>query len=157
MNSSSETLQYRLLKPLDYDSTKEYPLIVWLHGSTARGTDNVKQVSGSLLAQMITDQENRTKYPVFIFVPQCPPESSWGGIPNYPAVDSLVFECILALENEFTIDADRRYVAGVSMGGYGTWHLICTQPDMFAAAIPIAGGGAEMERPLTSPFSSAFL
>lgn len=27
------------------------------------------------------------------------------------------------------------------MGGYGTWHLISTRPEMFAAAVPMSGGG----------------
>ncbi|MBA4055232.1 MAG: peptidase, partial [Marivirga sp.] len=35
----------------------------------------------------------------------------------------------------------RRYVTGISRGGYGSWHFICTRPDMFAAAIPVCGGG----------------
>lgn len=141
VNSSNEKLPYRLLKPLNYDSTRKYPLIIWLHGSTARGTDNVKQIPGSLLAKLILEEKNRAKYPAFVLVPQCPPESSWGGAANFPAVDSLVVENILALEMEFNIDTDSRYVAGYSMGGYGTWHLICTRPNMFAAAIPIAGEG----------------
>jgi predicted peptidase len=53
----------------------------------------------------------------------------------------LVFETISALEEEFPLDTDRRYVAGNSLGGYGTWHLICARPELFAAAIPISGGG----------------
>lgn len=140
-NTSGSVLPYRLLKPLDYDSSKTYPLVVCLHGSSGRGTDNTRQISSSIMPQMLSIQENRAKYPAFLFVPQCPPEMDWGGITNIPSVDSLVFESISALEEEFSIDADRRYVVGVSMGGYGTWHLITTRPELFAAAIPIAGGG----------------
>ena len=39
------------------------------------------------------------------------------------------------------IDAKRRYVTGISRGGYGAWQFICTRPDMFAAAIPVSAGG----------------
>jgi predicted peptidase len=53
----------------------------------------------------------------------------------------LVFETLGALEHKFEIDEKRRYVAGVSMGGYGSWHFIGTRPEMFAAAIPICGEG----------------
>ena len=45
------------------------------------------------------------------------------------------------LEEEFNIDEKRRYVMGISLGGYGTWHLIGSRPEKFAAAIPICGGG----------------
>lgn len=120
-NNIGDTLQYRLMIPMDYDSTKKYPLVVCLHGSSGRGPDNVKQVATSLPAQLLSARENRTKYPAFLFVPQCPPKTCWGGIPNVPAVDSLVFEIILALGKEFAIDGDRCYVAGNSLGWI--WHM----------------------------------
>ena len=141
VDSHGRQLQYRLMKPLDYDSTMHYPLVVCLHGSSAVGTDNVKQVAATLPAQLLSTPENRKKYPAFLFVPQCPRGYGWGGLPELPSVDSLVFEAIAALEREFSIDAKRRYVSGYSMGGYGTWHFICARPDMFAAAVPICGGG----------------
>jgi predicted peptidase len=49
-------------------------------------------------------------------------------------------ELLDALEKEFSIDADRRYVTGLSMGGYGTFDLLVRRPRDFAAAIPICGG-----------------
>jgi pimeloyl-ACP methyl ester carboxylesterase len=142
MNSQGDILLYRLMKPLDYDPNKKYPLVVCLHGGGGWGTDNVKQIDGSWAAQMLTEQYNRKEYPAFIFVPQCPPGFSWGGgIPNYPGIDKLVFETISSLEEEFEIHDKRRYVMGGSLGGYGSWQFISTRPNMFAAAVPICGGG----------------
>jgi len=142
VNSQRDTLLYRLMKPLDYDSTQKYPLVVCLHGGGGWGTDNVKQIEGSWAAQILMKQHNRKEYPAFIFVPQCPPGFSWGGgIPNHPGIDFLVFETISAVEEAFEIDEKRRYVMGASLGGYGSWQFICTRPKMFAAAIPICGGG----------------
>ena len=46
-----------------------------------------------------------------------------------------------ALQKEFSIDATRLYVTGLSMGGYGTWDALQRYPDRFAAAVPICGGG----------------
>ena len=37
VNSNGETMSYRILKPLDYDSTKKYPLVVCLHGGAGVG------------------------------------------------------------------------------------------------------------------------
>lgn len=139
VSSKGDTMRYRFLKPADYDSTKKYPLVVCLHHGGTHGTDNVMQIDGAQIAQVL--YQNRTKYPAFLFVPQCPKGVAWGGIPDYPATDSLVFETIDALEREFKIDEQRRYVAGVSGGGFGSWHFIGTRPQMFAAAIPICGGG----------------
>lgn len=141
IRASGESMSYRLLMPLDYDSTQRYPLAVCLHGGAGWGTDNIKQFDGSLEAQILCTPENRKKYPAFLFVPQCPPGTSWGGVPGLQNVDSLVFEIIDSLEREFSIDSHRRYVMGHSLGGYGTWYFIGTRPEMFAAAIPSAGFG----------------
>jgi predicted peptidase len=54
---------------------------------------------------------------------------------------AAVFDLIEALCNEHHIDKDRIYLTGVSMGGYGTWDLISRRPELFAAAIPVCGGG----------------
>ncbi|WP_373493012.1 prolyl oligopeptidase family serine peptidase [Aquiflexum sp.] len=141
INSEGDTLLYRLLLPLDYDPDKQYPMVVCLHGGAGYGTDNFRQFDGSLFARMLSRMENREKYPAFVFVPQCPPGSSWGGLPNLPAIDELVFETMGSLTDEFAIDENRLFVAGHSLGGYGAWHLIGTHPEKFAAAIPFAGEG----------------
>jgi hypothetical protein len=39
------------------------------------------------------------------------------------------------------VDADRVYITGLSMGGFGTWTAITQYPDLFAGAMPICGGG----------------
>lgn len=141
VNENGDTLRYRLMKPLDPEPQEKYPLVIALHGGAGSGTDNLVQVDGSWTAQLLSKPSNREKYPAFLFVPQCPTGSSWGGVPNIPVVDELVFEAIDTLEAEFSIDKTRRYVMGESLGGYGTWHFISTQPEMFAAAVPICGGG----------------
>lgn len=141
VNSKGRSIQYRFMKPVDYDSSKKYAIVLCLHGGGGTGTDNVKQIEGSWMAQMLSTYENRRDYPAFLLVPQCPPGFSWGGIPMLPGVDSLVFEVLSELESEFSIDGTRRYVAGESLGGYGTWHFISTRPEIFAGAIPICGVG----------------
>ncbi len=136
VNRSGDTLRYRLMKPLNYDAQQKYPLVVCLHHGGAHGRDNVRQVEGSD-APFLAHYLNREKYPAFLFVPQCPQESSW----QSPAVELLVMEAIGVLEDTFPIDVSRRYVMGTSGGGYGTWHLIGTHPGVFAAAIPRCGMG----------------
>jgi predicted peptidase len=45
------------------------------------------------------------------------------------------------------VDKGRIYVAGISMGGYGAWDAIQRRAELFAAAIPVCGGGDEAEAP----------
>lgn len=135
-----DTLSYRLLKPEGYDSTQRYPLLVSLHGGSGYGTDNIRQLA-SWEIQQLTELGNRKKYPAFILAPQCARGTSWGGLPHLVARDTIVFDLLKALEAEFSIDADRHYVAGHSLGGYGTWYFIGTHPGVFAAALPLSGAG----------------
>jgi hypothetical protein len=130
-NNQGETLKYVLIKPQGYDPTIKYPLLVALPYSGYEAPP----------AQFLTSGSNQYHYPTFIFIPFCPEGAGWGGIPNYPTIDTLVFDAILKVEEEMSIDVDRLYVSGVSRGGYGSWHFITTRPDMFAAAIPVCGGG----------------
>lgn len=149
VNSKGDTLRYRLLKPLDYDPTKKYPIVISLPYGGQPPTDTIRQIEGAVAALLLTTADNRKKYPAFIFIPNCPPGAGWGGIPNYPTVDSIVFDAVIALDRRFSIDEKRRYVIGLSKGGYGTWNFICKEPQMFAAAIPVAGGGDPTLAPRT--------
>jgi hypothetical protein len=143
-DSKGDTLQYLLLKPLDYETgklnqdTTTYPLVVNLPYGGYQGAEIAQILSGDLY---------RKNYPSFVFVPYCPPGWGWGGIPGYPDIDTLVFSAIQALDKEFPIDTSRRYVTGISRGGYGSWHFITTRPDMFAAAIPVCGVGDPLLAP----------
>jgi hypothetical protein len=132
--TDGNTLKYQLIKPLDFDPSKKYPMVVCLPYGGG--------IEGSPAAKLLLNEINRKKYQAFLFVPFCSKGIGWGGIPNYPTIDTLVFESIEALESEFNeIDVNRVYVTGVSRGGYGSWHFISLRPDLFAAAMPVCGGG----------------
>jgi predicted peptidase len=138
-------MPYRLFVPPDYDHKRKYPLILWLHGSGSVGNDNLKQISGASLrgTHVWTAAANQAKHPAFVLAPQCPPGRSWtNNVTHRPSSELLlVLEILETLRNEFNIDSSRIYIAGQSMGGYGAWSLITARPDLFAAAIPLCGGG----------------
>ena len=146
---SGQTLHYRLLKPLNYDATKKYPLVLFLHGAGERGDDNVSQLKYG--APLYIKPGVREKYECFVIAPQCPAGQKWADIdwssdaPKQPENASpsmaLTLSVIELLKKEFSIDADRQYVTGLSMGGYGTWDLITRFPEKWAAAAPVCGGG----------------
>jgi hypothetical protein len=141
INSHNDTLRYRLLKPLHYDPSKKYPLVISLPFGGEPATDLVKQIDGAAAADFLSADSNRIKYPAFLFIPHCAPNAGWGGVPGLRTVDTIVFEAIRSLDKTLSIDTTRRYISGISKGGYGTWHFICTRPDLFAAAIPVCGAG----------------
>jgi predicted peptidase len=146
-NSRRETMPYRLFIPQSYDKRKKYPLVLWLHGGAGRGNDNLKQISGgnTIGSHVWTLPENQSKHPCFVVAPQCPDDELWATIETAKPTGQmrLVIELLQNLEKTFTLDAQRFYVTGQSMGGFGAWSVITEHPDMFAAAVPICGGGDE--------------
>lgn len=146
----SDTLRYRILFPDNYDSKKSYPLVFFLHGSGERGSDNEKQLKHG--AGLFTNPENRAKYPSIVLFPQCGEKDYWAPIVTrekgfgYPLKSKatepmqLLIRLIAEIRKNEAVDKKRIYVVGLSMGGMGTFDLICRKPGLFAAAIPICGG-----------------
>ncbi len=142
-------LPYRLLKPAGYDGEKSYPLVIFFHGAGERGTDNVKQLVHGM-SDFASDDVMKA-HPAFVIAPQCPTGDQWVDVPwsadshtmpkspTTPMRQS--FELIDALRKEFSIDENRIYVTGLSMGGFGAWDAVQRRPKQFAAALPICGGG----------------
>lgn len=142
-------LPYRLLKPKDYDPKQKYPLVLFLHGAGERGVDNEKQLIHGL--NDFAADEIVAKYPAFVVAPQCPVGKKWVEVdwsadshvipakPSVPLAASL--ELLDSIAKEFSIDADRVYITGLSMGGYGVWDALAREPQRFAAAAVVCGGG----------------
>lgn len=145
---SGRSLPYRLLQP-DVQ-TQPVPLVLLLHGAGERGEDNVSQL-GNGAGEWLGSAEARRQFPCFVALPQCPIGARWVEVDwsashhTLPAQPSptmaLVQSLIDDLQSRLPIDAQRLYIVGLSMGGFGTWDLISRWPQRFAAAVPICGGG----------------
>jgi predicted peptidase len=148
-DASGDKLLYRLLKPEGYDPNQKYPLVVFLHGAGERGSDNTTQLVHGM-ADFASDKIME-KYPAIVIAPQCPDGKQWVEVPwtvdehqmpkepSRPLAQTL--ELMTALQKEFSIDRDRLYITGLSMGGFGVWDAIQRQPELFAATAPVCGGG----------------
>ncbi|MFN7252964.1 MAG: prolyl oligopeptidase family serine peptidase [Anaerobacillus sp.] len=137
-DDAGNELSYRLFEPT-VKSDETYPLILFLHGSGERGSDNALQLLGNESALVWARPEQQAKHPAYVLAPQAPPTEVltfyWTEEPNY----SLVIELLAKTIENYPIDTDRIYVTGISNGGVGTWHFIINNPDLFAAAVPICG------------------
>ena len=143
--SQGRTMPYRLYVPKSDDKRKPYPLVLYLHGGGGRGDDNRKQIEGAngyLVDLLISGSQ--IKNPSIVVVPQSPAEG-WVGYDSITPTTylSLVLELIRDLARSYSIDAHRVYVLGQSMGGFGTFAIITMEPKLFAAAVPVCGGGDE--------------
>ncbi len=149
-NAQGDALPYRLFVPKDYDAKKKYPLILFLHGAGERGDNNEAQLIHAQALRFVSD-ETAAREPCFLVAPQCPTDESWADIPGFSKKRpesakksstpmQLTLALLDSLEKEFSIDSDRRYVTGLSMGGFGSFGLCLNRPSYFAAAVPICGG-----------------
>jgi predicted peptidase len=110
------------------DPQKRWPLIVFLHGSGERGTD-LEALKKHGPPKLIAAGKN---IPAIVASPQCPNGQIW----DPHAVHALTQHLIKTLR----VDADRVYLTGLSMGGFGTWDTAMEYPKTYAALIPICGG-----------------
>lgn len=150
-----DTLPVRILYPENFDPTKKYPLMLFLHGRGESGGDNQKQlIHGS---KMFLDPVFRAKYPAVVVFPQCSNDSYWANVKittdekgkrNFEYLKSgkptqamkLLLSYLEQLEDLAYLDQDRFYVGGLSMGAMGTYELLRREPNTFASAFAICGG-----------------
>ena len=148
-NTQGETLLYRLFIPQNNDRKKKYPLVLYLHGGGGRGNDNRKQIDGGngYLIDLFTGADTQARYPSFVVAPQSPMEGwiqrgDWTTPTRYL---QLVHELIGELLRAYNIDEARVYVAGQSLGGFGTFAIILEHPRTFAAGVALCGGGDQSQ------------
>lgn len=149
-SSKGTKLNYRIYLPKDYDAREEYPLILFLHGAGQRGDDNFSQLKLGINEPF--KQTDSEIYNCIVVAPQCPTTDKWVNVPDwgYCGYDttkiseseslSAVVELLENLQSTYSVDGNRLYVTGLSMGGFGTWDLLVRHPDLFAAAMPLCGG-----------------
>ena len=124
---------YRLWVPEDYDGSRSYPLVLFLHGGAGRGRDNERHLldgNGMLVNMFVTTQP---RFPSIVLAPQT---SSEHGVEPTLAVLRHVLK-------EYRVDRTRIYLIGQSLGGYGALDVLASEPTLFAAAVVIAAGGQE--------------
>ncbi len=120
-------MRYLIQYPAENSQSGKSPAILFLHGAGSRGTDFSK-IENNLFFQLADLSE------FLVFAPQCR-ENSWADRMQ----DLSAFAKEIAIRPD--MDETRFYAMGYSMGGYATWQIAISNPDLFAAIVPICGGG----------------
>lgn len=128
-------VDYWLMTPAKIEPGKKYPLVLTLHGRGGNTT----------AAGILASEAMRAEYPCFVLAPAVGREQVWALPADFArlrgdAMMPVVLAALAQVQKQHPIDADRIYVTGQSMGGFGTFGALAASPGTFAAAIPICGG-----------------
>jgi len=124
--------KYQVFVPEDWTKNKKWPVILFLHGAGERGDDGLVQTEVGIGTAI---RRYRSRFPAVVVMPQCRKDMWWAD-----SMADIAMAALAEAQKEFHGDANRVYLTGLSMGGYGTWYLAGKYPGKFAAIAPICGG-----------------
>jgi predicted peptidase len=131
-------LPCRVLLPARYEPERHrYPLVISLHGSGERGTDNRAQLKNGLSVF----EEMRLTHPCIVVAPQLPEGQNWGGswYGGETAGQRTFVAIVRELSGRRSVDPARVYAVGYSMGAIGLWDILGRHRALFTAAVLVAG------------------
>ncbi len=134
-----EGMPCRVMKPLGFDAQKSYPVIVSLHGAGGVGRNNDKQLKD--WNRQLAEKPRRKDFPCYVVAPQA--ASLWNA-EHLTKIKAII-------KGLPSVDMDRIYIMGHSMGGHGTYIFIQIDPGYFAAAAPSAGAGRRISEKFIFP------
>ena len=117
---------YSGLVPENYNPSKQYALIIHLHGAMSTGDTHIDKW------KKIFEGANSDNYIMI-----CPtyPESKW----RSKTGEKIVFTLLNKLKDIYNIDENRIFLTGMSMGAGGTYSISRFHPDVFSGIAPVAG------------------
>ncbi|MEM0915259.1 MAG: alpha/beta fold hydrolase [Planctomycetota bacterium] len=139
-NVTDLDVDYWLYTPPGYtdpaNANTAYPLLIFLHGTGESGgspTQVAKHGPPALI-------EQGKDFPFLVVSPHNP-----GELPHNLWLTDFLTALADHATTAYRVDPDRVYLAGFSLGGYAAYNWAATQPDRFAALVPIATWGYPAE------------
>jgi pimeloyl-ACP methyl ester carboxylesterase len=129
---------YAIYVPRNYDSSRKYPLVMSLHGAGSNHRLNLRRVFGKGNLPGESDAHASRSFPPWKdadFIVVSPLARGTMGYQGIAEKD--VYDVLADVKNRFSIDEDRVYLTGLSMGGGGALWLALTRPDIWAAVAAV--------------------
>lgn len=132
---TGDTIDYNLFVPKDYDPSKKYPLLLYMADASTINKEVTAPLTQGYGALEFVIDSDQAKHPSFVFVPQFQDKvvvnDTFYVSPHVGSIVRLLGD----LQKQYSIDTDRLYTTGQSMGGMISFYLNITYPDLFAASL----------------------
>lgn len=122
---------YAVYLPPQYDESRAWPVVLFLHGAGERGSDGLIQTTVGIGPALVKRPD---PLQAVVVLPQCPRTDHWtvGG-------RAIAMAALDETEREFRTDRKRVSLTGISMGGAGAWVVASDNPARFSALAPVCG------------------
>ena len=128
-----ESLPYAVWLPPGYDASREWPCVVFLHGSGESGTDGLKPTLQGIGPALL---EHPERWPFVVLFPQKPSEDE-----EWEEHEAFVLALLKSARKTWRLDLDRVALAGISQGGHGAWVFGARHPGLWSCLVPVCGYG----------------
>ncbi len=130
---AGETHRYAVWLPPGHDARRDWPAVVFLHGSGECGRNGEKQTRVGFGPALAAHPE---RWPFVAVFPQKPAED-----PEWEECEAIVFRVLADAIRRDGIDEKHVALAGISQGGHGTWFIGARHPERWTCLVPICGYG----------------
>lgn len=150
VHESGREMRYLVWLPDGYgeDRDRRYPLIYFLHGSGDDDYDSTFVAAFGLPAMLVLEEQPEN-FEFVVIAPQAEPGTTWYSEGQPEVVDALLQEML----DTYLVDPDRVYLTGLSMGGFGSWHIATRFPQRYAAMASLSGSGYQTANPPPADFA----
>lgn len=127
-------MQYELFVPENYDASEKYPMIMFIPDSRAAGREAEFSLTIGWGGVIWATAEEQAKHPCFVLIPvftETIVDDNFNTSPQIEVAVNLIHD----LCDTYSIDTDRLYTTGQSMGGMTSFYLNVAHPDLFAASL----------------------
>ncbi|WP_329316495.1 hypothetical protein [Streptomyces sp. NBC_01262] len=136
--ATGRTLNYNLFVPRHYNPRKRYPLVLFMHDAGVVNVATVGPLVQGLGAVCWASPEDQAKHECFVLAPE------YGAVViDDTYLPSTLFDATVnlvhSLTSQYSIDPDRLYATGQSMGAMMSLGMNIAHPGLFAASFIVAG------------------
>lgn len=137
---TGKTVPYNLYIPDDYDSSKSYPLVLFIADSSVVGKETTAPLTQGYGGLIWATEEEQAKHKSFVLVPEYP-ETILDDHGSYTMTDyvDMTTRLLDSVTSSYNVDKNRLYATGQSMGCMTLMYLSAQHPDLFAAELFVSG------------------